>query len=113
MKKRLRKKKHRGEFTEWGCHLAIIRNRTDGYRAFVDAFIVEAIQANGCGGGGGGKEGRLDFVVELGRTVDNPVVRLKKITAWLDASPDVLEYRTGLMFDLRHGWIKEIVILRF
>jgi len=76
MKKRLRKKKHRGEFTEWGRQLVITRNRRDGFDEFLDAFIEEAIEANGCYCGGGGKEDNLDFVVELGRRSDDPVRRI-------------------------------------
>ena len=89
MKKRLRKKKHRGEFTEWGRQLVISRNRKDGFDEFLDAFIEEAIEANGCYCGGSGKEDKLDVVVELGRRSDDPAARLQKITAWLDDRPDV------------------------
>ncbi len=103
MKKRLRKKKHRGEFTEWGSQLVITRNRKDGFEEFLDAFIEEAIEANGCYCGGGGKEDKLDVVVELGRRSDDPAARLNKITAWLDARPDVQTWRTGDEFDLWHG----------
>lgn len=66
MKKRLRKKKHRREFTEWGRQLVITRKRKDGFDEFLDAFIEEGIEANGCYCGGGGKEDKLDVVVELG-----------------------------------------------
>ena len=48
MKKRLRKKKHYGKFSEWGRQLVITRNRKDGLGEFLDAFIEEAIEANGC-----------------------------------------------------------------
>jgi uncharacterized protein YggL (DUF469 family) len=57
--KRLRKKKHCGEFTEWGRQLVIIRNRNDGLDEFLDAFIEEAIEANGCHCGGGGTADKL------------------------------------------------------
>ena len=65
MKKRLRKKKHCGEFTEWGRQLVIMRNQKDGFDEFLDAFIEEAIESNGCYCGGGGNEDKLDVVVEL------------------------------------------------
>jgi uncharacterized protein YggL (DUF469 family) len=45
MKKRLRKKKHCGEFTEWGRQLVIMRNRKDGFDEFLDTFIEEAIES--------------------------------------------------------------------
>ena len=39
MKKRLRKKHHLGEYTEWGHPLVILRNRQDGFDEFLNAFI--------------------------------------------------------------------------
>jgi uncharacterized protein YggL (DUF469 family) len=89
MKKRLRKKKPWGEFTEFGRQLVVIRNRKDGFDEFLDDFIEEAIEANGCYCGGGGKEDNLDVIVELGRRSDDPDGRMEKITAWLSARPDV------------------------
>lgn len=80
----------------------------DGFDEFFDAFIEEAIEANGCYCGGGGKEDKLDVVVELGRRSDNPEARLKKITAWLDARPDVQNWRTGEEFDIWHGNFHDI-----
>src|SRR5208283_3698956 len=103
MKKRLRKKKHGGEFTEWGRQLVMTRNRKDGFEEFLDAFIEEAIEANGCYCCGGGKEDKLDVVVELGRRSDDPAARLQKITAWLDDRPDVQGWRTRDEFDVWNG----------
>jgi uncharacterized protein YggL (DUF469 family) len=100
MKKRLRKKKHHGEFTEWGRQLVITRNRKDGFDEFLDAFIEEAIESNGCYCGGGGKEDKLDIVVDLGRRSDDPDARMMKITAWLDARSDVQSRRMGEEYDL-------------
>jgi uncharacterized protein YggL (DUF469 family) len=108
MKKRLRKKKHRGEFIEWGQQLVITRNGRDGFDEFLDAFIEEAIEANGCYCGGSGKENKLDVVVELGRRMDDPAARLKRITAWLDTRPDVQSWRTGEEFDIWHGDFQNI-----
>ena len=108
MKKRLRKKKHCGEFTERGRQLVIMRNQKDGFDEFFDAFIEEAIESNGCYCGGGGKEDKLDVVVELGRRSDNPAARLKRITAWLDARSDVQNWRVGEEFDVWHGDFQDI-----
>jgi uncharacterized protein len=108
MKKRLRKKKHRGEFTEWGRQLVITRNQKDGFDEFFDAFVEEAIEANGCYCGVGGKEDKLDIVVELGRRSGDVVARLKRITAWLDARPDVESWRTGDEFNIWHGDFQDI-----
>jgi len=102
MKKRLRKKKHLGEFTEWGRQLVIIRNRKDGFDEFFDAFIEEAVELNGCYCGGGGKEDTLEVIVELGRRSDEPDARLKGITAWLDARSDVESWKVSEELDVWH-----------
>ena len=108
MKKRLRKKKHYGEFAEWGRQLVIKRNRKDGFDEFLDAFIEQAIESNGCYCGGGGKEDKLDVIVELGRRSDDPDARLKKIIAWLDARPDVQNWTLGEEFDIWYGDFHDI-----
>lgn len=108
MKKRLRKKKHFGEFAEWGRQLIVKRNRKDGFDEFLDAFLEEAIEANGCYCGGGGKEEDLDVVVEIGRLTEDPDSRLKKIKAWLDARPDVQSWKVGEEFNVWHGDFKDI-----
>ena len=108
MKKRLRKKKHYGEFTEWGRQLVVTRNRKDGFDDFLDAFIEEAIESNGCYCGGGGKEDKLDVIVELGRRSDNPDAKLSRITAWLDTRTDVKNWKVGEEFDLWNGDFQDI-----
>jgi len=100
MKKRLRKKSYHGEFTEWGRQLVIMRNRKDGFDEFLDAFIEEAIESNGCYCGGGGNTDKLNVVVELGRRSDDPDARLNRIIAWLDARPDVENWKMGEEFDI-------------
>lgn len=108
MKKRLRKKKHCGEFTEWGIQLVIIRNRKDEFDEFLDAFLEEAIESNECYCGGGGNEDKLNVVVELGCRSDDLASRLKRITVWLDARPDVQNWRLGEEFDIWHGDFQDI-----
>lgn len=108
MKKRLRKKKHLGEFAEWGRQIVITRNRNNEFDEFLDAFIEEAIEANGCYCGGGGKEDKLDVVVELGRRVSDPDAKLREITAWLDGRTDVQDYKIGDLFDIWHDNFDDI-----
>jgi uncharacterized protein YggL (DUF469 family) len=103
MKKRLRKKKHVGEFTEWGRQLIATRNTKADAEAFQDAFIVEAIEGNGCCCGGGMSEDQINVVVELGKSSDDPEGRFAKVAAWLDARPDVQGWEAGPVFDLWHG----------
>jgi uncharacterized protein len=109
VKKRLRKKKYYGEFAESGRQLVVTRNRKDGFDEFFYAFIEEAIEANACYCGGGGKEDKLRVVVELGRRADDPDKRLNKITAWLDERPDVKTWKIGEEFDVWHGDYKDII----
>ena len=57
MKKRLRKKLHKGEFQELGFNLTFDYAKADNeelFDKFFDSFIAEAIEGNGleCGGGG-------------------------------------------------------------
>jgi len=103
MKKGLRKKKHLREFAQHGRQAIITRNRKDGFDDFLDAFIEETIEANACYCGGGGKEDKLDVIVELGARSENLDAKLKKITGWLGARPDVKDWKVGQEFDLWHG----------
>jgi len=106
MKKRLRKKKHRGEFTEWGRRLVIRRNQKDEFDEFLDDFI-SMMEANDCLCGGGGDEDSLEVIIELGRSADDRDAKVKSITAWLEARPDVQSWKVGEEFDLWHGKCEE------
>jgi uncharacterized protein YggL (DUF469 family) len=103
MKKRLRKKKHRGKFTEWGRQLVATRNTKADSDAFQDAFILEAVEANGCYCGGLLSADKIDVVVEIGRMSEDPEAKFLKVTSWLDARPDVKNWKAGPMFDVWHG----------
>ena len=46
--------------------------------------------------------------MELGRRSDDPSGRLNRITAWLDARPDVENWRVGEEFDIWHGDYQDI-----
>ncbi|HED04847.1 MAG TPA: DUF469 family protein [Candidatus Fraserbacteria bacterium] len=100
MKKRLRKKKHTGEFTEWGVTVAIVIRQEADFDHFLDDFIEEAIEGNDCYFGGGGRAPRLEGVIELGRISDDPEEKLRKVIGWLEAREDVERYATGKLIDL-------------
>jgi uncharacterized protein len=102
MKKRLRKKKHCGEFADCGRRLIVTRNQKDCFDEFLDAFIRDAIEANGCFCGGGGKEDSLDMITELGCRSDDPEARFERIREWLAERSDVQGWRTSKEFDLWH-----------
>lgn len=103
MKKRLRKKKHIGEFAEWGRQLIATRNTKMDAEAFYDAFIIEAIEANGCYCGGALSDDKVDLIIELGKISEDPERKFARITAWLDARPDIEGWRAGPLFDLWYG----------
>ena len=104
----MRKKKHLGEFIEWGVPIAIARKRKDNFDSFLDYFIEHAIEGNDCYFGGGGKEDHLEGFIELGKRSDRPEERLKKVISWLEAREDVAKYMTGKMIDIWHGPFDEI-----
>jgi len=108
MKKRLRKKTHCAEFTEWGRQLVVTRNTKADAEAFQDAFILEAIEANGCYCGGLLSDDKVDVVVELGMLSGDPEATFAKVTAWLDARPDVQAWHASERFDVWHGDIDDI-----
>lgn len=102
MKKRLRKKKHLGEFVVFGRQFLIQRNTKHGLDEFFDRFIT-VIEANGCVCGGGGQEDHLDFIVELGRRDQNPDAIKAQIEASLLKDPSVKSVRIGEEFDVWYG----------
>ncbi len=108
MKKRLRKKKHIGEFAEWGRQLIATRNTNIDSDAFQDAFIVEAIEGNGCYCGGSLSDDKIDVIVELGKMSEDPNGKFAKVTAGLDARSDIKGWRAGPLFDLWYGDYKDI-----
>lgn len=108
MKKRLRKKKHIGEFAEWGRQLVVIRNTKKNADEFHDAFISEAIEMNGCFCGGGLSDDKIDVIVELGKKSDDPESKFLKVTDWLNNRPDVETWKAGTLFDLWNGDYDEI-----
>ncbi len=108
MKKRLRKKKHLGEFKEIGVPIAIKRKNEDEFDSFLDDFIVDAIERNECYFGGGGSKKDLNGVIELGKITDNRDARLEKIKSWLDKRDDIDKFVIGNEFDIWYGPFDEM-----
>ena len=107
MKKRLRKKKHLGEFKFWGASILVRLGQESGFDEFLDSFIEQAIEANGCFCGGGGRWDHLDFFIELGRSDQDPEGRLQQVTRWLDSRSEVKDYQTGALTDAWYGPFEE------
>lgn len=108
MKKRLRKKKRVGEFKVFGVSIAMKLSEDTDFDSFIDIFFSEAIEANGCYFGGGGQKKRFSGFIELGRSTDLPEERLKRISAWIDTSNDVEEYKIGKIIDAWYGPFDEL-----
>lgn len=103
MKKRLRKKKHLGEYQFFGVEILIQLKSKEGYDRFQNCFITEAIEGNGCFFGGGGTDDKIEGFIELGRVSDVPELRLNSIVQWLDSNNNVSVYKIGRLTDAWHG----------
>jgi uncharacterized protein YggL (DUF469 family) len=108
MRKRLRKKRHMGEFRKWGVPIAVRLRHPNGFDDFLDAFIAQAIEAHGLAFGGGGHEDRLTGVIEVGTMTDPIEARLQPIRRWLEARADIEAYVVGALVDLWHGPFDEL-----
>ena len=105
MKKRLRKKKHLGEFQELGFR---VRFRfpadlpTAECNRLLEEWVTQAVEGNGLLlGGGGGADVWEGFVTKEGRGSATEEHRLL-VTSWLGAHPLVLEYTVSPLVDAWH-----------
>lgn len=108
MKKRLRKKKKIGEFKVFGAPIQMKMKSETDFDSFLDEFLSEAIEANGCYIGGGGQKDRFAGFIELGRMSDLPETRLKRISEWLDARSEVENYKIGNITDAWYGPFEQL-----
>ncbi len=107
MKKRLRKKKHLGEFTEYGVPIAMRLSDDIDFDNFLDSFL-DAIEATGCYFGGGGKKDRFSGIIELGRESNSPEEKLHEISNWIKKNRSIEKYAIGKIIDLWYGSFDEI-----
>ncbi|MDP3306981.1 YggL family protein [Methylotenera sp.] len=102
--KRLRKKLHIGEFQELGFHLSFsLKDELDAesLEAFIDEFILHAIENNGLVFGGGFNE-ELNGFVALEKKGSVTDFHLAKIKVWLDSQPSVINIKFGELVD---SWV--------
>lgn len=106
MRKRLRKKKHVGEFQIFGVEIAATLKSAEDFDSFLDDFICDPVEANDTafGGGGGGTE--FSGFLELGRH-DVYSSNLDKVANWLAADSRVESYTVGKCVDAWNGHIGE------
>jgi uncharacterized protein len=102
MRKRLRKKLHRGEFQELGfevCFRVADDISDEAFDGIVDPFISQAIEANGLLCGGGGKKPEWGVFVTLDRRGSATEAHRQAVQRWLTARPEVKEIRVGPLVD--------------
>jgi uncharacterized protein len=110
MKKRLRKKKRLGEFREFGFEVRFELATgldTDERDVLIDAFIFEAIEANGLQFGGGGTDAWSGFVMldrDRGSATED---HRQVVKAWLEQQSDITNVRVGELRDGWYGWDDE------
>ena len=106
MRKRLRKKLRRREFTEMGFSVAYRINpglSSLASESLLDKFILEAIEDNDlhCGGGGGPEE--WDFIVGANGRKSASEANRQAVRVWLKAQPDISVVSIGPLLDLWNG----------
>jgi uncharacterized protein YggL (DUF469 family) len=97
MKKRIRKKIRTKEFREMGFEISFTFNNAKdnaSLETFWDAFIENAIEANGLAFGGSCNEKWDGFIVKAYRGSVS-VAEREQVEAWLKAQPDVTEIKAG------------------
>jgi uncharacterized protein len=108
MKKRLRKKLHMGEFAVFGVSLRAsltLGLTDDGFDAFLDAFLAEAIEANGlwfCGGGSPATG--WNGVIDPGKSVRGiPAAALDAVRSWMEKRTEVDSVGISEPWDIWYG----------
>lgn len=108
MNKRLRKKKHLGEFRQMGfsaeCRLRSGLSSAE-FDKFTDEFIAQAIEANRLVFGGGGSPDRgWSGVVCRDHSHDSTTDGNKAaVRHWLERRPEVESFRLSDFWDVWHG----------
>jgi hypothetical protein len=102
MKKRIRKRLHKGEFQEFGFRVLVKMKEgltSEAREAFLDEFILQAIEAKGLLFGGGTDERELSgFVTQADRGSATDAHR-RGVGAWLQNRLEVIEVEIGNLVD--------------
>lgn len=102
--KRLRKKLHVDEFQEFGFNLSFSLKESlaaEALEAFIDEFLLSAIERNGMVYGGGVGQEFCGFVAldKRGSVTDAHIAKVKN---WLQAQSNVTKVEFGVLVD---AWI--------
>ncbi len=106
MNKRIRKKKHKGEFQEYLLEINVIPCDNIDMDKFCDDF-VDMIESINCFCCGGFKKEFCEIVVELGAKKDNPLLNKDKIENWLNNCEDIKSYEFGNIID---SWYECVIV---
>jgi len=103
MKKRLRKKLHKGEFRQLGFCLEFDYSVTDeiSFDTFLDSFIDDCIEGNGLECGGGGFEHLSFFVTRYKGSASEE--QRNAVKEWLERQPQVSNIILGELIDAWHS----------
>lgn len=107
MKKRLRKKLHKGEFQELGFNVDFHYNAADENEAceLIDEFLAETEKICLCVGGWYGHDGNEAsfFVVSYENRSVTPAER-ENLVKWLENNPKISNVVAGELRDAWYGW---------
>lgn len=103
VRKRLRKKKRIGEFTEYGFEISF-RLKSDisvtAWESLIDRFLEEAIEGNGLLFGGGGDFGNWSgFAVAAESRLSANDLQREAVRRWLEATPEVADVNVSPLHD--------------
>lgn len=107
MKRRLRKKRHLGEFQEFGFEVSyrVAPHVPEAEREEVLwKFITEAVEPNGLAAGGGGGEDHSFFVVTAKNRASATDAQRLALREWLTKCPEVVDPEVGPLRDAWYGW---------
>jgi len=106
MKRRLRKKKHVGEFQEFGFHVGFEfeADLTDDQRnALLERFLREAIEANGLQFGGGGIGNAWTGFTALNGRGSATEHHRQAVEAWMRKQDPIRSSYVGPLIDAWYG----------
>lgn len=101
------------DIQRWGVFITIKLKNNRIKDEFWDAFIVEAIETNGCLFNGGGHKEQLSGVIDFGPNLSSAKGKYTVIQEWFSTREDVLSYTIGDIVNLKDGNIKDDTTSKF
>lgn len=104
MRKRIRKKKHLGEFQEFGFTLTFTtQDLTSAQQdAFWDRWLLDAVEANGLAFGGGQRQSSWSGFITMARRGSVTEGHRATIEEWLSNEAMVTEHNVSALVD---AWV--------